>query len=352
MAEATIGDQIVHLAGMPTWIKRFASVALGISGRSTLAEIWPNLCVTTVGGVNPRPYHRDLNRLILGAPDTSPRLLHSEVYNATEGFFAMQIDEGEMALIPDVATFYEFAPLQDAQSGNFSRAVPLEGVGIDQEYALILSNPNGLWRYLIGDTVRFTATRPHRLQVSGRINQSLNMTGEELLVANTDAAIGAVCQALGLSLADYLVIALKLEGPDENACHLWLVEVEGGAYGYGDSELAGRIAAGLDRELLAYHDYAKSRQMGAHSGAAFSLSPPVVILLPPGSFYRWLQLRFGEALSTQSKVPRLTEDREMVGELLRSLPADVATTWAQLVSPRHRQAITALLTAKSQGGGV
>src|SRR5690606_9204427 len=151
-------------------------------------------------------------------------------------------------------------------------AVPLAGVEIGVDYAPVISSINGLWRYLIGDTVRFTAKDPYRLVVSGRVQQYLNITGEELLVDTTDAAIQSVCVTHNLTLVDYTATAIKLEGMSENARHLWLVEVT-------DANAVAPLAFAedLDRTLLETHyDYIKSRSSGLRTGEGFGLAPPQV----------------------------------------------------------------------------
>ena len=154
-----------------------------------------------------------------------PAFLISEVFNATEGFYATQIDEGDMVLLPDGGIVHEFVPAADARAGRLDRAITLDGVALGVEYAMVISTGCGLWRYLNGDTVRFTGRDPWRLRVAGRVSQALNIASEELSVENADRAMAAVCAMLGAWLVDYTATGLKLTGA-ENAVHLWLVEVE------------------------------------------------------------------------------------------------------------------------------
>lgn len=315
MAEATIGEDVVHLAGATAWLPNVARIVLEITGKRTLRDVWPNLMMVTVGGVNPAPYLRDLTRLILGQHEIhDANFFYSQVYNGTEGFYATQIDDGDMVLMPDAQIFYEFVRREEATAGDFSGAVPLAGVEIGVDYAPVISSINGLWRYLIGDTIRFTAKDPYRLVVSGRVQQYLNIAGEEMLIDNTDAAIGRVCAELGLSLVDYTVAPLKWEG--SNAIHLWLVEVTD-PHACDPRALAER----LDRTLIEIqYDYGKFRSSGARSGQSFGLAAPLVLLLPTGTFVRWLHERLAGRVGGQSKVPRLSMETTVVGEILALLP--------------------------------
>ncbi len=312
MAEATLHEDVVHLAGLPTWLRNFGAIILEMTGKRTLRQVWPNLMAATVGGVNPAPYVRDLNRLILGQVEADHDFLYSEVYNGTEGFYALQVDDGDMVLMPDAQIYYEFVRRQDAERGDFARAVPLADVQTGVDYAPVISSINGLWRYLIGDTVRFTHTEPYRLVVSGRVQQFLNISGEELLVDSTDAAVREICTAFDLTLVEYAVTAQMADGLGGNAQHLWLLEVA-------DPHAvdAAVLATALDHFLVDNHyDYAKTRRAGERSGVGFGLSAPRLHLVQPGTFQRWLQRRLGERIGAQSKVPRLSMDPTTAKEIL------------------------------------
>ena len=313
MAEATLREDVVHLAGLPTWLRHFGAIVLAMTGKAKLHEVWPNLMAATVGGVNPTPYFRDLNRLILGQQENQDTdFFYSEVYNGTEGFYAQQMDAGDMVLMADASIFYEFVPAAAARNGDFSAPVLLADVAVGVEYAPVISSVNGLWRYLIGDTVRFTDVDPYRLVVSGRVSYYLNISGEELLVDSTDAALQAVAAAFDLTVNDYMVVAQKEDGTDDNARHLWLLEVA-----HPISLDLTALAAALDQFLIDNHyDYAKSRRGGALSGNSFGLSTPQVQLLPTGTFQRWLRRRLDGRIGAQSKVPRLSMDETVVEEVL------------------------------------
>jgi hypothetical protein len=342
IAQATLDENIVHLAGLPTWLTHFSRRVLELSGQPNLRAVWPNLLAVTVGGVSPQPYLPDLHRLIAGDPGDGPPLLASEVYNGTEGFFAMQHDSGDMTWIADGGIFYEFIPRTDAEAGRYATAVTLDGIREGEDYAPVISSYNGLWRYLIGDTVRFTALTPYRVQVTGRIHQSLSLAGEELLLQNTDAALGQVCAGLGVGLVDYTATALKLNDTRENAFHLWLVELAEPAAVTGPE-----MAAVLDRQLLASHyDYTKMRAAGAFSHVGLGLSAPLVVLLPRGSFLHWLNYRLQGQTGGQSKIPRLSSDPDLASEILAALSADALAQALDPYPALQRDQVLALVSGR------
>lgn len=347
MAAATRRENVVHLAGLPTWLRHFGRIVLEMTGAATLRDIWPNLIATSTGGVNPAPYLPEINRLITGNPAGDRSLLHSETYNGTEGFYAAQFDDGPMALLPNAGIYYEFVPRAEAEAGHFDNAVPLAGVEAGGDYAPVITTCNGLWRYLIGDTVRFVSTAPYRLEVSGRVSQFLSLTGEELLVQTTDEALAWLCAAWGVGLVDYTVTGLRLTDAPEYARHLWLVEVAGvlpgGVTPDGPAPDATRAAAKLDEWLIANHyDYAKARTGGSTSGAGFGLAAPLLLFLPPGTFQRWLAAKFSGRVGGQSKVPRLSQDTATVTGVLASLPSAEHDRWVASLSPPVQIALTEL----------
>ncbi|MCB9158601.1 MAG: GH3 auxin-responsive promoter family protein [Caldilineaceae bacterium] len=316
MAARTMRQDIVHLAGMPTWIQRFGEIVLAVSGQPTLRAVWPNLQAMTIGGVTPAPYRAGLNRLVHGAPDDAPDLLLNEVFNATEGFYAAQLDGGDMALLPDAGIFHEFVPAEDARAGRFDHAVGLDAVELDREYAMVISTGVGLWRFLNGDTVRFTGRAPFRLRVAGRVSQFLNVSAEKLQVENADRAMADVCAALGVRLVDYTATALRWTDGRARAAHLWLVEIDGTC---APADFAQRLDNAVGRHCA---DYPRMRAAGAASGASFGLDAPLVLLLPRGYVARGLRQRYGAQLNAQSKLPRLSPEQDVARALLALLSAD------------------------------
>lgn len=343
IAQATLAENVVHLAGLPTWLRHFGRIVLEMTGAASLRDIWPNLLATTTGGVNPAPYLPEINRLITGDVAGDASLLHSEVYNGTEGFYAAQFDDGPLALLPNAGIFYEFVPRAEAEAGNFAGAMNLADVEAGGDYAPVITTCNGLWRYLIGDTVRFVSTAPYRVEVSGRISHFLSLTGEELLVQTTDEVLGSLCAEGGFGLVDYTVTGLLLPDAPEYACHLWLVELT-----EEQTPDPAAFAAALDRSLIANHyDYAKARAGGAQSGSGFGLAAPVVFFLPPGTFRRWLSAKLGERIGGQSKIPRLSHNPATVRGVLATLAPDEQTRVFSPLTSLTRTAVERLLAAQS-----
>src|SRR5690606_28405999 len=184
LAQSTITENVTSLAGVPTWTIILIKRILEISGKKTLKEVWPNLELYMHGGVSFTPYREQLNQLI-GGP-----INYLETYNASEGFFAAQYKPGDegMLLYTNHGIFYEFLPAEDYKNPD-AKTVGLEGVQLNKNYAIIITTSGGLWRYLVGDTVRFTSLRPYKLKVVGRLKHYINAFGEEVIVDNADMAI-------------------------------------------------------------------------------------------------------------------------------------------------------------------
>ena len=342
MAEQTLHQDIVHLAGMPTWIQRFGEIVLAMSGKPALRAVWPNLQAMTIGGVTPAPYRAGLNQLVHGAPADAPDLLLNEVFNATEGFYAAQLDAGDMALLPDAGIFHEFIPADDARAGRYESAVGLDAVELDREYAMVISTGVGLWRFLNGDTVRFTSRAPFRLRVAGRVSQFLNVTAEKLQVENADRAMADVCAALGVRLVDYTATALRWTDGRAHAAHLWLVEADGTC---APAEFARRLDDAVGRHCA---DYPRLRAAGVTSGASFGLDAPLVLLLPRGHVGRWLRQRYGAQLNAQSKLPRLGPEHDVARALLVLLSADELAQATAHLPAAARAEVHAMAAAQSR----
>jgi hypothetical protein len=198
LAEATIGEDVTSIAGVPTWTLVLIRRILEITGKKTLKEVWPNLELYIHGGVSFAPYRTQFQQLV-GAG-----CRYLEIYNASEGFFAAQDNSEEegMLLFLSHGIFYEFLPLEEIGQPN-PVTIGLQEVEVGKTYAPVISTNGGLWRYLLGDTIRFTSIYPFRVVVNGRIKQFINAFGEEVIVDNTDQAVRQACIATGAVIADY-----------------------------------------------------------------------------------------------------------------------------------------------------
>ncbi len=298
----TIRDNVTSLAGVPSWNLVLIKYILEFTGKSNLLEVWPNLELFMHGGVSFTPYRDQFHKLI-----PSEKMNYLEVYNASEGHFAIQDEpsKDDMLLMLDYGIFYEFIPVEDVHSSN-PRAVTIENVETGVNYAMVISTNGGLWRYMIGDTVIFTSTFPHKIKISGRTKHFMNAFGEEVIIENAENALGIACEKTGAVMSEYTAAPIFM-GDDTKGSHEWLIEFEKEP---ADLEYFTTI---LDNALCALNsDYEAKRYKN------ITLEMPTVRNLPGGTFYKWLS-RKGK-LGGQNKIPRLSNDRKLVDEILSMQP--------------------------------
>lgn len=317
MTEAVTPAHITQIAGVPSWTMVLLQRILERTGRSCIAEVWPDLEVFFHGGVSFTPY-RDQFIQLLGHPDFH----FVETYNASEGFFAIQdrplkaTEEQDMLLMLDYGIFYEFVPVEDVAEDGLSlkpgaRCLHIGQVETGKHYALLISTNAGLWRYMIGDTVVFTSLHPARIQVSGRTKHFINAFGEEVIVDNADHALQYACQETGAEIAEYTAGPVFLDDR-ASACHQWLIEFK-----RAPQDMA-VFTACLDRRLQALNsDYEAKRHRD------ILLKQPLVTAVPEGTFYAWLK-QTGK-LGGQHKVPRLANHRDYLDAVLAMMQAAEST---------------------------
>lgn len=298
LAYSTMQENVTSISGVPTWTLVLIKRILELSGKQTLKEVWPNLELYIHGGVAFAPYRDQFQKLIGG------HINYIDLYNASEGFFGAQdqpgIEEG-MLLFLDHGVFYEFLPIEE-YGKDAPETVGLESVQVGKNYAPVISTNGGLWRYLIGDTIQFTTLSPFRIKVSGRLKHFINAFGEELIVDNSDRAIAVACQKTGASFNDYTAAPVYFSDHG-NGSHEWLIEFE-----TPPSDL-GLFTFELDNALKNVNsDYEAKR----HKDIALRM--PVVHALPRGMFNKWLKSKC--KLGGQHKVPRLSNDRNYINEIL------------------------------------
>lgn len=296
LAQNTINENVTSLAGVPTWTIILIKRILEISGKKTLKEVWPNLELYIHGGVSFTPYREQLNKLI-GAP-----INYLETYNASEGFFAAQYlpnDDG-MLLFMDHGIFYEFLPVEEYKK-PYAKTVGLKHIELNKNYALIISTNGGLWRYLIGDTIKFTSLRPFKIKVTGRLKHYINAFGEELIVDNADKAIAIASAKTGAIVNDYTAAPVYFS-ENENGAHEWLIEFE-------NTPDLPAFTVELDEALKSINsDYESKRYKN------IALRLPIVHHLEKGVFNKWLKIK--GKLGGQHKVPRLSNERVFIEEIL------------------------------------
>lgn len=297
LAQATADENVTSIAGVPTWTLILLKRILEIKNKATIKEVWPNLELYINGGVSFVPY-REQFKQIIGAP-----INYLEVYNASEGFFAAQEkpDDDGMTLFTEHGIFYEFMPVEEYGKPS-PQTVGLNEVELNKNYALVISTTGGLWRYLVGDTIRFTSLNPYRIIVSGRLKHYMNAFGEEVIVDNSDKAIAMASQKTNSIVSDYTAAPVYFSS-NNNGAHEWLIEFEK------EPESLDQFTAALDTELKNTNsDYEAKR----HKDIALRM--PLVRMLPKGTFSQWLRSK--GKLGGQHKVPRLSNERKYIEEIL------------------------------------
>ncbi len=297
LAQSTIKENVTSMAGVPTWLIVLLKRILEITGKATIKEVWPSLELYMHGGVSFVPYRQQFEKLI-GAP-----INYMEMYNASEGFFAAQDDLSEegMLLMCDHGIFYEFMPVSEFDK-EAPQTIQLDEVEIGKNYAPVITTNGGLWRYLLGDTIQFTSVNPFRIKVSGRIKHFMNAFGEEVIVDNTDAAIATACKNSGAVVNDYTAAPIYFSD-EGNGAHEWLIEFDE------PPESLSQFVYELDTALKNINsDYEAKR----HKDIA--LRRPEVRAIPKGTFIAWLAGK--GKLGGQHKVPRLSNDRALLEEIL------------------------------------
>ncbi len=297
LAQVTANENVTSIAGVPTWTLLLLKRILEIKGKATIKEVWPNLELYINGGVSFVPYKDQFDRII------GEKINYLEIYNASEGFIAAQIkpDDDGMLLFTEHGIFYEFMPVEEYGKKE-PVTVGLKDVLIGKNYALVISTTGGLWRYLIGDTVQFTSLNPYKIKISGRLKHYINAFGEEIIVDNSDKAIALASEKTNAVVNDYTAAPVYFS-ENSNGAHEWLIEFEK------EPDDLDAFAAALDSSLKSINsDYEAKR----HKDIA--LRPPIIHRLPKGTFREWLRSK--GKLGGQHKVPRLSNDRATLEEIL------------------------------------
>jgi len=293
----TKNENVTSFAGVPSWMLVLMNRMLEETGKGNLLEVWPNLEVYFHGGVSFEPYREQYQKLL---PKSDFK--YYEIYNASEGFFAIQDlnDSSDLLLMLDYGIFYEFIPMDTFGTAN-QKVIRLAEVELFKNYAVVITTNSGLWRYLIGDTVRFTSLNPYRIRVSGRTKHHINVFGEELMVENTDQAIAKACQLTHTEVIEYTVAPIFMDGKEKGA-HEWMIEFKKNPT---DIDQFRTI---LDETLQSLNsDYEAKRYNN------MTLNPLVINLARPQLFYDWLKER--DKLGGQHKIPRLSNQREYLEQL-------------------------------------
>ncbi len=298
MAKITIKENVTSLAGVPSWTMVLLRHILEMTNKDNILQIWPNLELFVHGGVSPKPYFEQYRKLI-----PSDKMNYLETYNASEGFFAIQDDlnSNDMLLMLDYGIFYEFIPVEDIHDTN-PAIYTLSEVECNRNYAMVISTNSGLWRYIIGDTIRFTSTNPYKIIITGRIKHFINAFGEELIIDNAEKALETACNKTGACIKEYTAAPVYMSDKSKGA-HQWLFEF---ITPPDNIEYFSEI---LDNALKSLNsDYEAKRYKN------LTLDFPQIIVAEEGVFYKWMKEK--GKLGGQNKVPRLANNREYIDELL------------------------------------
>lgn len=295
----TINENVTSLAGVPSWMLVLLQKALETTGKSTILDIWPNAEVYFHGGVNFEPYKEQYKKLF-----PKENFKYYEIYNASEGFFALQDqnNSNELLLMLDYGIFYEFIPMDTFGKTN-QTVIGLNQVELHKNYAVVITTNSGLWRYLIGDTIRFTSLNPFRIKVTGRTKHHINVFGEELMVENTDSAIAKTCQEFNCEIVDYTVAPIFMNEHQKGG-HEWIIEFKN------PPEKITEFATVLDQNIQNLNsDYEAKRYNN------MTLNPLKLHVARQNLFYDWLKNQ--DKLGGQHKVPRLSNDRHYLETLMK-----------------------------------
>ena len=295
--ETSVNENVVGMAGVPSWYLVLLKRVLEKTGKKNILEVWPNLELFIHGGINFQPYREQYKELIPSAD-----MHYMETYNASEGFFAIQDNPStqDMLLMLDLGIFYEFIPMSEWGSEN-PKVLSLQDVEVDENYAMVISTNGGLWRYLIGDTVKFTSKYPYKIKITGRTKHFINAFGEEVIVDNADQALKAACEHTGAIIHEYTAGPVFM-GMNNKGAHEWIIEFDK------DPSSLEKFTYCLDNALkMLNSDYEAKRHKD------ITLELPHVVSAPSGTFYEWMKAR--GKVGGQNKIPRLSNDRHYLDQL-------------------------------------
>ncbi len=300
MARASMEEDIGLLVGVPSWTMVIANRILEITGKSNLKEVWPNLECFMHGGVSFEPYQEEFKKLV---PESGMNYVES--YNASEGFFGIQDQDNanELLLMLDYGIFYEFIPMEQYAGTLSPVTVTLDEVELNNQYAIVISTNGGLWRYIVGDTISFTEKYPFRFRVTGRTKSFINTFGEEVIVENAEAAVRYASSQTGAQVRDYTACPVYMENTDRGG-HEWLFEF---------------TKEPADFQSFLYHLDQKLREINSDYDAKRTKDLAMVFpkgeILPKGTFDQWLKSK--GKLGGQNKIPRLSNNREILEQILQ-----------------------------------
>ena len=296
--EHSLGENVTSFAGVPSWYLVLLKKVLEVTGKENILEVWPNLEVFTHGGVKFEPYREQYEKLI-----PSANMHYMETYNASEGFFGIQDepDKKDMLLMLDYGIYYEFIPMDEFRLEN-PRVISLEEVETCQNYAMVISTNGGLWRYVIGDTIRFTSKYPFKFVITGRTKHFINAFGEELIIDNAEKAFKIACERTSAIISEYTGGPIYMK-ENRRGAHEWIIEFE-------------KEPDDLEHFMLVFDGALKTinSDYEAKRHRNLSLEMPHIVVAKKGLFFEWMKRR-GKT-GGQNKIPRLSNDRQYLDQLI------------------------------------
>ena len=299
MAKETLNENVVSMAGVPTWTIVLLQKILELSGKNNILDVWPNLEIFFHGAVAFGPYRKLFRELI-----PSTKMHYMETYNASEGFFGIQDQKNteDLLLMLDYGIFYEFIPVGEWDKED-PKVIPLEEVELERNYAILITTNAGLWRYKIGDTVTFTSLSPYRIRISGRTKHFINAFGEEVIVENAERAISMACDVTGAAITNFTAAPVYFDEEGNKGAHEWVIEFKQRP---ADKEQFVQLLDQNLRDINSDYDAKRYKDL--------ALTQPKVHFAPEGLFEKWMKSR--GKLGGQNKVPRLSNDRLYLDEIL------------------------------------
>ena len=295
--KGTLQEDVRSLAGVPSWMLTLLNKLLETTGKKYIDEIWKNLEVYFHGGVSFKPYRSEFNNII-----SNKKFKYYEVYNASEGFFAIQDqnESDELLLMLDYGVFYEFIEINNTNQSE--KIIDLSKVEIGVNYALLITTNSGLWRYKIGDTIVFTNLKPFRIKVSGRTKHFINTFGEEVIIENVEKSLEIALKKFNCTIKDFTVAPLYMKNGKKGK-HEWMIEFI-------------KEPNNID-EFMEEIDFQIQNNNSDYKAKRFkniTLDRPKLIIARKNLFYDWLKKK--KKLGGQNKVPRLLNERSFIEELI------------------------------------
>ncbi|MDP4638084.1 MAG: GH3 auxin-responsive promoter family protein [Crocinitomicaceae bacterium] len=299
MAQSVLNENICIIAGIPSWTLLLLKKVLEKSGKNSIVDVWPNLELYIHGGMSFTPYKAAFDEVL-----NIPQMHYVESYNSSEGYFGLQdqLESKDLLLLTNSEVFYEFIPMSEFNGLESKNVLTLEEIEVNIDYALVITTSSGLWRYIIGDTIRFTELNPYRFVVSGRTSHFINAFGEKLIIEHAEKAISQAAERTSAKISDFTA-APCFSSEQMVGNHHWVIEF---------SELPSSVEEflqKLDQGLKVENaDYDAKRKDNINIGF------PILTIVPTGTFHQWLKEK--GKLGGQHKVPRLRNDAVVLNEIL------------------------------------